>query len=450
MPRRPPRRDTRSLRHVRRLRQRHQITRVQRRSLHAAHLGPGHRRAPQLAVAQPAEERFHQRMPGGEGIVLLVPHRHLAPERSQHGAVLLEIESRQRVYLELGPDVERHLAGQHVHLDVHRQPDALGRLDGHRLEPRLQQRRDRLQRGGRVVDQCSALRAPPVAGGPRSSRADARPQPLPAALRQRAHRRQIAAAQIEQRVVGARHLRPRRRDAPRDLGGLARPLLRIVAGSEREQLRLDALQHRVEPARRLGEDAHARVEHFQHARGQRALGREGVDAHLARLPDAVDAPDALLDGGRAPGEIVVRGGRAARRDRGSAPPACRARPARDRPDRRAPRCASWPARRAGTRRSRASRRTPAPSPGRAPARAGGTPPASNRATRTARAAPAFSRPPPEGPPQGTAASCPAGGRATPAPRRKGAWPARAPRALPPRAPAPRARAAHRSSSMYAA
>jgi hypothetical protein len=67
----------------------------------------------------------------------------------------------------------------------------------------------------------------------------------------------------------------------------------------------DLLEHRVQAADRLGEDPDAGIEHVEHARRQRALGPEGVDGDLAQLPDAIDAADPLLDGRRAPGEVVV-------------------------------------------------------------------------------------------------------------------------------------------------
>ncbi len=290
MARRAPRRNARALSHIGRLGQGDEEPRVERRARRPAHARPPHRGAAHLAVAQPAEERLDQRVAGGEGVVLLVLDRHLAPERAQHGAVLRQIESGQRVDFKLGPDVERHFAGQHVDRGVHLEADALGRLDGDIFEARLEERRHRPQRRRRVRS-----------GG------NARAQAARAAIGQRAHRREIAAAQIEQRIVRAGHLGARRRHARSQLARDALPLRRIVGGARAEggQVGLDRLEDGVEPAHRFGEHAHAGVEHVEHVRRQRALGAKGVDAHLARLADAVDAADALLDGRRAPRQIVV-------------------------------------------------------------------------------------------------------------------------------------------------
>src|SRR5207248_2156470 len=137
------------------------------------------------------------------------------------------------------------------------------------------------------------------------ARPDAEPPRAP--IGERLHRREVAAAAIEERIVAARDFRPGGGDPLGDLGELPLPELVVVrgAGPERGQFRLDALEHGVEATDRLAEDAYRGIEQVEHPRGERPFRTEGVDADLARLPDAVDAPDALLDGGRAPGEIVV-------------------------------------------------------------------------------------------------------------------------------------------------
>ena len=101
----------------------------------------------------------------------------------------------------------------------------------------------------------------------RSVRARPHSQPVRAALGERSHRREVAAPAVEERVVAARHLRTRRRHAGSDLGELLLPERVVVrgAGAERGQLRLDALEHGVEPADRLAEDAHRGIEEIEDA-----------------------------------------------------------------------------------------------------------------------------------------------------------------------------------------
>ena len=290
MPRRAARRHLRALRQIGGLGQRHQEPRVEGGAGDAPDARPVHRRTAQLAVAHPAEERLHQRMARREGIVLLVSDGNGAPERAEHHPVAREVESCQRVHLQLGPDVERDLAREHVDLHVHRQPYPPGRFDGDHFEPPLEMVGDRGQRHVGLV--------------PRQKR---HAQPVRPPPRQRADRVEVAAAAVEERVDRPHHLGPRRGDALGEPAQRAFPELLVVgdASAERRQLRFDGLQDVVEPAHRLAEHADRLVEQVEDARGEGSFRPEGEDAHLARLADAVDAADALLDRRRAPGEIVV-------------------------------------------------------------------------------------------------------------------------------------------------
>src|SRR5207302_10783074 len=97
----------------------------------AADAGPVHGCAPELAVADPAEERLHQRMSRGERIVLLVRDGDGAAERAKDDTVARQVESGERIDLQLGTDVRRDLPRQYVDLDVDGETDPLRRLDGH-------------------------------------------------------------------------------------------------------------------------------------------------------------------------------------------------------------------------------------------------------------------------------------------------------------------------------
>src|SRR5207248_6352971 len=99
-----------------------------------------------------------------------------------------EIESRERVDLQLRTDVERHLTGQDVDLHVRDDPYFSRRLDGDVLQAALEVLGDRSQ------------------GRPRI-RARPDTEPVRAATGVRSHLGEIAAASIEPGIVAARDFR---------------------------------------------------------------------------------------------------------------------------------------------------------------------------------------------------------------------------------------------------
>ncbi len=139
-------------------------------------------------VAEKTEERLGDRVTGGEVIDLLLFHRGVPPESSQHHFVLGQGQSRQRFHGELTAKVKGALKCLHLLVDVDSDSD-LARQIGHRLFQPLVQ----------IPGDC------PKSILQRSIVVPVDAHPLRAPGHQCLHLLAIEAAQIEQRIVRQSH-----------------------------------------------------------------------------------------------------------------------------------------------------------------------------------------------------------------------------------------------------